>query len=682
MTVRSHTLVLTPRGRDAAIASSLLSDAEIESKAVPDLCSLIGALDDDVNMVLVTQEELATADLRDFDAWLKNQPTWSDLPIVVLTHAGGGPERNPHAARLLELLGNVTFLERPFHPTTFASIVRAAVAARYRQFDARSRMAELAESQERLGTALLAGNLGTWELDLPTMALEASPTCKAAFGRGASDEFTYDDLQGSIHLDDRERMQAAVAHTVGSGDDYQIEYRITWPDGSPHWVEIHGRRLLDANGHASKMVGVSSNITARKSFEQQLVAVNESLERRVAERTADLEEAHKRAIAEMEQREKAEELLVQAQKVESIGQLTGGVAHDFNNLLMAVLGNLEVLRRHVSRDDKAVRLIEGALEGARRGASLTQRLLAFARRQELAVKRFELNELISGLATLMRQSAGAGIEISIISSRPQIWVEIDGNQIELALLNLIVNARDAMPDGGTITISVGEVDGDTTHAHLAPGGYAQISVSDTGKGMDPETLRRAIEPFFSTKGVGKGTGLGLSMIHGLVLQLGGAFSLESSVGKGTTARILLPMSAATDEDEGKFDQPTEMIEALDASPSRILVVDDDALIAMSTVQMVEDLGHTVVEAYSGSAALEIIKRDADIDLMITDFAMPKMSGADLIVAARSIRPDLPVILASGYAELPGDVDLNVARLGKPYDQLQLAEQINLALAGE
>ena len=368
----------------------------------------------------------------------------------------GGPERNPQAVRLLELLGNVTFLERPFHPTTFASIVKAAVAARRRQYDARARLAELAESQERLRTALLAGNLGSWELDLATMRLDASPTCKSAFGRGADDEFGYPELLASIHPDDRERMQVAVQHTLQSGVDYQIEYRTVWPNGSQHWAEIHGRRLLDADGRPSKMVGVSSDITSRKTFEQQLMSVNESLERRVAERTAALEQAHARTIVEMKQREKAEEQLVQAQKVETIGQLTGGVAHDFNNLLMAVLGNLEVLRRHVGPDDRAVRLIEGALEGARRGASLTQRLLAFARRQELEIKRYDLVTLISDLTPLMRQSAGAGVEVIVHASPQPAVAEVDVNQIELALLNLVVNARDAMPGRGTITIDIGE----------------------------------------------------------------------------------------------------------------------------------------------------------------------------------------------------------------------------------
>jgi len=680
VTQASFALVLTPRGRDAAVATSMLESAGFGARAVSGVDALVAALGDDVSMVLITQEELATTDLRGFDQWLKRQPAWSDLPIVVLSHAGGGPERNPQAARLLELLGNVTFLERPFHPTTFTSIVKAAIGARQRQYDARSRMLELAESQERLRTALLAGNLGTWELDLATMALDASATCKAGFGRAPGDLFGYPQLLATIDPRDRDRMQAAVNHTIQSGDDYEIEYRTLWPDGTAHWAEIHGRLIVDAAGKPSKMVGVSSDITARKTFEQQLVSVNESLEQRVVERTAALEDAHERAILAMQQREKAEELLIQAQKVEAIGQLTGGVAHDFNNLLMAVLGNLEVLRRHVANDERAVRLIEGALEGARRGASLTQRLLAFARRQELEVKKVDLRELAEGLSPLMRQSAGAGVDIVIGSTAGSAVASVDANQIELALLNLVVNARDALPDGGTISIDVSDVTIDGSDPDLAPGRYLGLAVTDTGKGMDAETLRRAVEPFFSTKGVGKGTGLGLSMIHGLALQLGGAFRLVSAPDRGTTATMLLPAAQTDGVEPVEIEQSTAS-GAAPAGRSSILVVDDDVLIAMSTVAMVEDLGHSVIEANSGPDALEIIRGGATIDLMITDFSMPKMSGAELILAARSLRPDLPVILASGYAELPGDVKLDVARLGKPYEQHQLAEQINLALVG-
>lgn len=674
----TYALVLTPRGRDAAVAASLLAGTGIASRSVPDIDALVTALCDDTSMVLVTQEELVSTDLRGFDRWLREQPAWSDLPIVILTHAGGGPEQNPQAARLLELLGNVTFLERPFHSTTFASMVKAAVGARRRQYDARARLAELAESRERLRTALLAGNLGTWELDLATMRLDASPECRAAFGRANNEEFGYPDLLASIHPDDRARMQAALQETVQSGADYKIEYRAVWPDGSSRWAEMHGRRLLDADGGPSKIVGVVSDITGRKTFEQQLLALNQGLEERVAERTAALEEAHARAILEIKQRETAEEQLIQAQKVEAIGQLTGGVAHDFNNLLMAILANLEVLRRHVGNDERAVRLIDGALEGALRGASLTQRLLAFARRQELEVKRHDLATLITDLTPLMRQSTGAGVELVVNTSPSPAVAAIDVNQIELALLNLVVNARDAMPEGGTITIDIGQAVVDSGEAGLPPGRYVEVVVTDNGKGMDAQTLRRAVEPFFSTKGVGKGTGLGLSMIHGLVLQLGGALQLTSAPGKGTRARILLPSTTEDAHPEAAVPLEAAPI-ASPAAHSQILVVDDDPLIAMSTIEMLEDLGHTVIEANSGAAALEIIRSGEAIDLLITDYSMPRMSGAELIHAARALRPELPVILASGYADLPGDVKLDVGRLGKPYDQRQLADQIKLAL---
>jgi CheY-like chemotaxis protein len=235
-----------------------------------------------------------------------------------------------------------------------------------------------------------------------------------------------------------------------------------------------------------------------------------------------------------------------------------------------------------------------------------------------------------------------------------------------------------MTEGGTITIDIEETTLAASDPDLSPGRYISIAVTDTGKGMDAETLRRAVEPFFSTKGVGKGTGLGLSMIHGLALQLHGSFTLTSSPGIGTTAKMLLPAA----DKKAPMSDPVLDVAPVAASPagrSRILVVDDDALIAMSTAAMVEDLGHDVLEANSGTAALGIIKSGTQIDLMITDFSMPKMSGAELILAARQLLPDLPIILASGYAELPGDFKLDVVRLGKPYRESQLEEQINLAL---
>jgi CheY-like chemotaxis protein/two-component sensor histidine kinase len=376
----------------------------------------------------------------------------------------------------------------------------------------------------------------------------------------------------------------------------------------------------------------------------------------------------------MEQRERAEEQLRQAQKMETIGQLTGGIAHDFNNLLMAVLGNLELLRKRVPDDPRTVRLIDGARQGAQRGAALTQRLLAFARRQDLKVAPTSLVELIRGMADLIERSVGAQIELRLdLAARLPLAI-VDANQIELAVLNLVVNARDAMPEGGALTIAVDE--GEPSAAEeLLPGRYIRLAVSDTGHGMDAETLRKATEPFFSTKGLGKGTGLGLSMIHGLAVQLNGTLRLTSAVGKGTRAELWLPAAALSVPEQAKPLRPG----GRPARRATILVVDDDALIAMSTVDMLEDLGHKAFEANSGARALDILRDDRRIDLLMTDYLMPRMNGALLARAARELRPELPILLATGYAELPSTSDVDLPRIDKPYSQDQLAAAIDNVL---
>ncbi len=617
---------------------------------------------------------MRSADLRAISAWIEEQPSWSDLPFIILTNRGGGPERNPAAARLSEVLGNVSFIERPFHATTFISVARSALRGRRRQFEARSRMEALDEGERRLQTALEAGQLGAWELDLASGVLTTSTTCKALFGRRPEEPFTYDDLQRSIHSDDRERMQAAMSRTVETGADYSIEYRTVWRDGSVHWAEIRAQLYRDRSGRGIKLVGVSADITARLKAEEHQRQINEILEERVAERTRELEQAHAVVMAEVSQRERAEEQLRQAQKMEAIGQLTGGVAHDFNNLLMAVLGNLELLRKYVGNDIRAARLIEGALQGAKRGASLTQRLLAFARRQDLHIDPVDMRTLVLGMTDLLKRSVGSTIMIETTVPDNLPLVSADANQIELALLNLAVNARDAMPDGGTIRITLKQEEQIVPTDELASGSYVVLTVADQGYGMDKETLQKAIEPFFSTKELGKGTGLGLSMIHGLALQLKGDLKLESTPGKGTTAELWIPVSTSA----SVHAEPDEAMPA-DADtlsgPKRILLVDDDVLIAMSSADMLTDLGHEVVEAHSGKEALECLGSGVDFDLMITDYSMPGMTGGDLAKAARTIAPGLPILIASGYAELPPGLDLDVAKLGKPYTQDQLAQEI-------
>ncbi|KQZ56731.1 two-component system sensor histidine kinase/response regulator [Rhizobium sp. Root149] len=668
------TLVHTPIGRDAEIASALLKEAGISARIADSLQDLVGSLGDNVAFVVITEEAMRGADLRLFSAWIEQQPSWSDLPFIVLTARGGGPERNPGAALLSEILGNVSFVERPFHATTFISVTRSALRGRRRQWEARSRIEALDEKERRLQTALEAGRLGAWELDLATNVLTTSSTCRGIFGRAEDEDFSYEDLLQAIHPDDLDEMKEAVRTTIETGADYSIAYRTIWPDASIHGAEIRAQLHRDRAGRPIKLVGVSADVTQRLQAEQEQRHQNELLEERVSERTRELKKAHDLVLAEVSQRERAEEQLRQAQKMEAIGQLTGGVAHDFNNLLMAVLANLELLRKHVAGDERASRLVEGAMQGARRGASLTQRLLAFARRQDLQVGPVNLSGLVTTMEELLQRSVGSriAIQVEVADGLPQ--VSADANQLELALLNLAVNARDAMPDGGAIHITLREAEVATDSASMVSGSYVVLSVRDEGIGMDEGTLQKAIEPFFSTKELGKGTGLGLSMVHGLALQLGGQLALASTPGKGTTAEIWIPVSAnsvvAQPLAETVPDKPSE------TGPKRILLVDDDVLIAMSSADMLSDLGHEVVEVYSGKDALALIDTGECFDLVITDYSMPGMTGAELAKALHERLPYLPIILASGYADLPPGVEMQAARLSKPYTQEQLAHTLS------
>jgi signal transduction histidine kinase len=415
---------------------------------------------------------------------------------------------------------------------------------------------------------------------------------------------------------------------------------------------------------------------------RQLERMNSELERRVEERTGELASANAELEQRIEQRTREREAALaqvhEMQKLESLGQLTGGVAHDFNNLLMVIIGNLNILRRWVPTDQRPTRLLDGALQAAERGATLTKRMLAFARRQELRPETIDVPKLVRGMEELLRRTLGATIEI-VTEYPPDLPpVQVDPSQLELALLNLSLNARDAMPNGGRLGIVGRGVSADEARPGLAPGRYVCITVSDTGIGMDEQTLKRAAEPFFTTKGAGKGTGLGLSMVHGLAAQSGGAMRLDSHPGAGTSVELWLPVSETI--------RPAQaaMAAALLAGagcPSRVLIVDDDPLIVASTAAILEDLGHEVIEASSGPHALETLRGDANVDLVITDHAMPGMTGSELARQIRKAWPTLPIILATGYAELPNGEEPGLPRLSKPYRQEDLAAQIAQVVRG-
>jgi CheY-like chemotaxis protein/two-component sensor histidine kinase len=324
-------------------------------------------------------------------------------------------------------------------------------------------------------------------------------------------------------------------------------------------------------------------------------------------------------------------------------------------------------------DPKLLRLVNGAMQGAERGASLTQRLLAFARQQDLRAVPVDLRTLIQGMIELLQRSLGPRIALRIDIPPGLPPASIDANQLELAILNLAINARDAMPDGGSITIAVSRYQA-TSDPVLQAGCYLKVSVIDTGTGMTPEILKRAVEPFFSSKPVGKGTGLGLSMVHGLAVQLGGTLQLSSTVGKGTVATLVLPVATAQPEAESQPPAAHKINRS-----AVILFVDDDPLIAMSTMEMLEDLGHQVIGANSGRHALDILKSEQQIDLMMTDHVMPGMTGIELAAASRQVRPTLPILLATGYAELPEGAQIDLPRLAKPYHQDQLRDRLDQLL---
>ncbi|HEY3697303.1 PAS domain S-box protein [Phenylobacterium sp.] len=371
--------------------------------------------------------------------------------------------------------------------------------------------------------------------------------------------------------------------------------------------------------------------------------------------------------------EQAREALFQSQKLDAIGQLTGGVAHDFNNLLMAVLGSLELVRKRIPNDPRITPLVDNAIQGAQRGTTLTQRMLAFARKQELKLEAVDLTSLVQNMLNFLQRSIGPTIHIETCFAPGLPPVRTDPAQLETGLLNLVVNARDAMPNGGGISISarretVGGGDGP-----LAPGEYIRLQVTDTGEGMDEATLARAAEPFFTTKGVGKGTGLGLSMVHGLTAQSGGRLTIHSRQGEGSSVELWLPVTAADAPGDPAAYEP--VVDTAESRRLRILAVDDDSLVLRNTAALLEDLGHHVIEAASGQEALAALAHHPHLDLMITDQAMPQMTGLELREAVLADRPQLPVLIATGYAETPAGVDLRASRISKPFTQDALAAAI-------
>lgn len=447
---------------------------------------------------------------------------------------------------------------------------------------------------------------------------------------------------------DRQKGEPQKALQIAALDGrYEKEGWRVRKDGTQFWANVIIDPIRDEQGTIIGFAKVTRDISERREMQKAL--------------------------------EQTRETLFQSQKMEAIGQLSGGIAHDFNNLLMAVLGSLDMAKRRLPNDLRVSTLIDNATQAAQRGIALTQRMLAFARRQDLNLQPVDIPELVSGMTDLLQRSLGPLISIETRFPLVLGYAHADANQLEMALLNLAVNARDAMPNGGPIIIAAREENvASGSASKLKPGRYVCLSVTDAGEGMDKETLDRAMEPFFTTKGIGRGTGLGLSMVHGMMEQSGGRFVLKSQKGAGSVAELWLPL-AKTEKRSGVDLTRTETEAGQPTRPLMVLAVDDDGLVLMNTVVMLEDLGHTVFEAASGKQALDILRREKAIDLVITDHAMPQMTGVQLADAIRAERPGLPIILATGYAELPPGSEADLPKLAKPFRQQELSQAVAEAI---
>jgi len=575
---------------------------------------------------------------------------------------------------------------------SYANLLAAAVH-RLRVFD------DMRNGEARLRLALEAGELGSWDFDLRSHAVVRAPRHDEIFG--------YPELlplwNAKAFLDhvipvDRERVAGTFGHAVAIGTELHLECRIRRAsDGEVRWIELHGRPYGGlGNKPPTRMLGIVADITDRKQAEEALLRYNEVLEARVAERTRELTVANAKLEAEAEERERVEEALRQSQKMEAIGQLTGGIAHDFNNLLTGISGSLELLRIRAvqGRTAEFGRYIETAIGSASRAAMLTHRLLAFSRRQTLDPKLINVNELVCGMEELFRRTVGPGIRIET-SFAGEPWPTLcDPHQLENVLLNLVINARDAMPDGGQLLIETANtVLRDRRGApkewppqEVPPGDYVALSVADNGTGMAPDVIARAFDPFFTTKPLGQGTGLGLSMVYGFVQQSGGHVRLRSEVGQGTTMTVYLPRHL----------EAAIVVVAVDASlistasavttSGVVLLVEDEPGVRMVVRDILADLNYTVLEAESGQAGLNIVASEVRIDLLLTDVGLPGgMNGRQLADAARQRRPDLKVLFITGYAASAavgnGRMEPGMQVITKPFSLDTLAARVQDIING-
>jgi PAS domain S-box-containing protein len=481
------------------------------------------------------------------------------------------------------------------------------------------------------------------------------------------------------HPDHLQRVESRLRRCFATGSIWEDTFPLRGKDGLYRWFLSRALPIRDESGNITYWLGTSTDITAQVKAEDALRELNESLELRVAERTRELADINQRLQIEISERAQAEEALRHAQKMDAIGQLTGGIAHDFNNMLTGVLGALDLIQRRVAagRVSEIDRYIDAAMSSANRAASLTHRLLAFARRQSLNPRPVDVNRMVVSMEELLRRTIGESIELEVDLNSALRLTNTDEHQLENALLNLVINARDAMPDGGRLLIQTELAHVAVLHDSLAPGDYVRLGVQDTGCGMSGEVIARAFDPFFTTKPIGQGTGLGLSMVYGFINQTGGQVLIDSSEGRGTRVDLYLPCHFQPVERQAVADDSVDPPRAVQGE--RVLVVEDEPDVRMLVVDVLRDLGYTVEVASDSHTALPFIQSPQRIDLLVTDVGLPGLNGRQLAEIARQHRPGLRVLFITGYApnaEIRGDfLDEGMDMLTKPFSIDALAQRV-------
>ena len=675
-------LVVAPFKGDALSLSNLFAD-KYSIQLHPDLKSLAGALGAGTGLVILTEESLLGG-VAALGAALDQQPSWSDIPIILLASNNGRSGRDTEIARrrLPTSAGYVVVLERPLSSASLISAVDAAWGSRQRQFDMRDRLADLAEERGRLRILLENVPVGICFMDGQGQAVISNPLYRQYIPHEVIPSREPDAASRWVSLDSSGRRLSAAefpgSRALRGEQANNVDFCHRLDDGSESWLRVSAVPLY---GDDRQIIGAASvvlDINEEKQAELSLRRFNEELEVQVQARTRELNAAMQRLETESDERARAEDQLRQSLKMEAVGQLTGGIAHDFNNMLTGVISALDLIKMRLAsgRTDDIHRFMDTANSSAQRAASLTQRLLAFARRQPLDAKPVSINQLVSALKDLLQRTVSEQIALTLDLCEADPWVCVDANQLENAILNLTINARDAMPGGGALTVRTLVLQGEQL-PHQSDSRAVQqvcIEVQDTGYGIPESVMSKVVEPFFTTKPIGQGTGLGLSMVYGFAQQSNGHLRIDSLAGQGTTVSMRLPEHART-EPGAALSQPA----AISGNGQSILLVEDDDSVRMINQEVLEELGYRVSVARDGDEALKRFRTLDRVDLLVTDVGLPGMNGRQLAEVIQQMKPRLPVLFLTGYAESARDqsgfLGPHMQLLTKPFTLDVLAERV-------